>query len=52
VGAAQKAALQWLYPPDFGLKGDLKLSFDYVQGTIVFRFDNPNTQASATAQVR
>jgi TonB family protein len=38
VAAAQKAALQWKFPRNFGLHGKLHLKFDYVELPIAFNF--------------
>jgi TonB family protein len=39
IAAARKAALQWEFPPDFGLQGNLNINFDYVELFIAFNFD-------------
>jgi TonB family protein len=39
IAAARKAALQWEFPPDFGLQGNLNIKFDYVDLFIAFNFD-------------
>jgi hypothetical protein len=38
VAAAQKAALQWEFPRNFGLRGKLHLKFDYVELPVAFNF--------------
>ena len=38
IAAGQKAALQWKFPRNFGLRGKLRLKFDYVELPIAFNF--------------
>jgi TonB family protein len=46
VSAAQKAAMQWEFPPSFGLGCNLQLKFDYVEVLIAFKFAPPQTSPS------
>jgi hypothetical protein len=39
--AARSAVMEWKYPRDFGLTGDLQLAHQYAQGVVSFRFLAP-----------
>lgn len=38
IEAAQKAAVRWEFPRNFGLRGKLRLKFDYVEFPLQFNF--------------
>lgn len=46
VMAAQKAALRWKFPRNFGARGKLHLGFDYAELTVAFNFA-PHPTASS-----
>jgi TonB family protein len=41
IAAAETAALQWRFKPDFGLDNSQDVSFDYIEGVIIFKFVPP-----------
>jgi hypothetical protein len=46
--ATRSAVSKWKYPRDFGLAGDLHLSYQYGQGIVSFRFTSPATSGPTT----